>query len=201
MFIEFYIFTSLSEASKTDTTAKVNNVVLFAFSTTRWWDAVEKKLDLNFTYVSLMTRILFASFFSSSSFLSRWRMKIQQQIAPLCNAATSNELGVHFRVSVTVHSNGQSNLHPPPSGTSFVNAQSPPAQENYHTRKIDSSFPRLATKRSLLATINFMLCVAAIFFPIFSSNLIKIYILYSPIKSFKKNNKNVILWKNSMLYV
>lgn len=76
--------------------------------------------------------------------------------------ATSNELGVRFRVSVTVHSNRQSSLHPPPSGASFVNAQSPPPQENYHTRRIDSSFPRLATKRSLLAAINLILCVAAI---------------------------------------
>lgn len=93
--------------------------------------------------------------------------------------ATSNELGVRFRVSVTVHSNRQSSLHPPPSGASFVNAQSPPRQENYRARRIGSSFPRLATERSLLAMINLMLCVAAIkiFSLIFSLDLIKIYVV------------------------
>lgn len=107
---------------------------------------------------------------------SHWRMKTQQQIAPLCNAASSNELGVCFHVSVTVHSNRQSSLHPPPSGASFVNAQSPPRQENYRARRIGSSFPGLATERSFLAAINLMLRVATDFFSIFPPDLIRIYI-------------------------
>lgn len=143
---------------------------------TKW---VEKKLDLDFTYISLMTRILFFfSLFLFSLFpllpshTDRW--KLSNRLLPC--AASSNDLSVRFRVNVTVHSNRQSSLHPPPSGPSFVNAQSPPQQENYRARRIDSSFSRLATEWSLLTAINLMLRVATVttwnnlFFEIFKFN-------------------------------
>jgi len=93
---------------------------------------------------------------SLSLFLSHWRMKTQQQIALLCNAASSNELGVCFRVSVTVHSNRQSSLHPLLSGASFVNAQSPPRQ-NYRTRRTSTSFPDWWRNDLFFAAINLMI--------------------------------------------
>lgn len=130
-------------------------------------------------------------------------MKTQQQIAPLCSFATSNELGVHFRVSVTVHSNRQSSLHPPPSGASFVNAQSPPRQ-NYRARRISYSFPRLATKRSFLAVINLILYAVIMIFSRYSRRLNKnLYVYYFAFKSFKENTncKNIIFWKNSFIFL
>lgn len=162
---------------------KVNNVVLFVFSMTWRWGVVEKKLDLDFTYILLMTRILSVSFLSFFPSLFSSLSLMDENSATDCSPvqrsfAISNELSVRFHVSVTVHSNRQSSLHPPPSGASFVNAQSPPRQENYRARRIGSSFSRLA-ERSLLAEINLMLrvTIVMIFFRIFPSDLIKIYIL------------------------
>lgn len=72
--------------------------VLFAFSTTRWWGAVKKELDLDFTYVSLMTRILFRL----SPFLLFLPLSLtDENSATDCSPvqrsfATSNELGVRF---------------------------------------------------------------------------------------------------------
>lgn len=104
--------------------------------------------------------------FSFSRFpLSRCRMKAQQQIAPLCSAALlhhQDELGVRVRVSTTVHSNRQSSLHPPSSGASFVNTQSPPQQRNYRTRRIISFFSRLAMERSRLVAINLPLDITSV---------------------------------------
>lgn len=110
-----------------------------------------------------MTPTLSFSFFRFP--LSRWWMKTQQQIAPLCSAASlhlQDELGVRVRVSTTVHSNRQSSLHPPSSGASFVNTQSPSRRRNYRARRIVSSFSRLATERSRLVAINLALHIASV---------------------------------------
>lgn len=103
-------------------------------------------------------------------------MKTQQQITPLCSFATSNELGVHFRVNVTVHSNKQSSLHPPPSGVSFVNAQSPPRQ-NYRARRIS---PFSDWRRNNLFLLRLIWCCmqSLWFFPRYSRRLNKnLYVL------------------------
>lgn len=143
------------------------------------------------------------SFPSFPLFLSLFLSLTDENSATDCSPvqrsfAISNKLGVHFHVSVTVHSNRQSSLHPPPSGASFVNAQSPPRQENYRARRIGSYFPRLATKRSLLAEINLMLriTIVMIFFPL---DLIKMYTLLRH-QIFKENDKNVILRMNNLIF-
>lgn len=129
--------------------------------TSRWW------------------RLLF--FFCSLVFLylaGGW--KLSNRLPPLCSATLlhhQDELGVRVRVSTTVHSNRQSSLHPPSSGASFVNTQSPFQQRNYHSRRIVSSFSRLATmERSRLVAINLPLDITsvAIFPDIFPLELIKI---------------------------
>lgn len=134
---------SPSKTSKKMIRAKINNVALFASSTRRCRKETRPRFYLRLVE---MTLTLSFSFFRFP--LSRWWMKTQQQIAPLCSVASlhlQDELGVRVRVSTTVHSNRQSSLHPPSSGASFVNMQSPSRRRNYRTRRIVSSFSRLGT--------------------------------------------------------
>lgn len=125
--------TSPSETSKKMTRTKINNVALSRFQRhDNEVVVVGKKLDLDFTYVSLMTLTLpffsLAHLFpvsflslspylvlSSSILLVDW-WKLSNRLLPCAVPLHATNWHPCARVSATVHSNGQSSLHPPLSG-------------------------------------------------------------------------------------